>query len=80
MSTIYLVCESTDGGHEFSGVYSVWSTGDAAIAEGERLMCEGLGRKIEIATATLDAPFTVQDGECPDPYINYAPPSLESFR
>lgn len=51
---VYLLCESTSGAHESSGVYSIWTSKSKAVAEGQRLMI--LGYDVEMAEVMTDWP------------------------
>lgn len=77
-NTIYLVCESSRGAHEPSGIYSVWTTLDQALAEADALLFQDDTREIEIAEAIMNQPFL--DNGWGEPWINYGPPSLAMYR
>ena len=63
---VFLVCHSTGGAHESSGVFSVWSTKDVAIAEARRLSAL-YNDEIEIAEVDMDVRHNEAD-------VTFAPP------
>jgi hypothetical protein len=73
---LYLVCLSSGGAHEPDGVFSHWSTPDAAIAEAERLSALYPAMdsdQITIAVTDVDVPHD-------DARRTWAPDGWQAFR